>query len=150
MNNNLQEGMRWLSQARFDLDAAHWLLEGEFWWEVCFKGQQASEKALKAYLYAQGKRAVLGHALLELGRACAQFDAGFDELRSAYRRLDRYYITARYPNGLPAGTPAEYFAEDEAQEALGLAEQIVALVDSHIQALPGVKRSDPAEAPQTK
>jgi HEPN domain-containing protein len=135
MNGNLQEGMRWLSQARSDLDAARWLLQGEFWWEVCFKGQQAGEKALKAYLYAQGKRAVLGHALLELGRACAQVDAGFDELQPAYRLLDRYYITARYPNGLPAGTPAEYFAKEEAQEALALAEQIVAFVESRIRAV---------------
>jgi HEPN domain-containing protein len=135
MSNNLREGMRWLSQAKFDLTATQWLLQGQFWWEVCFKSQQASEKALKAYLYAQGKRAVLGHALLELGRVCARFDFDFDELQSAYRRLDRYYITTRYPNGLPGLIPAEYFEEDEARRALALAEQIVALVESKIQAL---------------
>jgi HEPN domain-containing protein len=135
MNANLKEGERWLSQARFDLDAARWLFQGQFWWEVCYKGQQIGEKALNAYLYARGKRAVLGHALLELGRACAQFDAEFAKLQSSYRRLDRYYITARYPNGLPGLVPAEYFEEEEAQEALLFAEQIVALVQSKFETL---------------
>jgi HEPN domain-containing protein len=142
MNGNLKEGARWLSQARSDLAAARWLLQGRFWWEVCFKSQQTGEKALKAYLYAQGKRAVLGHALLELGQACAELDAGFDGLRSAYRVLDRYYITARYPNGLPAGTPAEYFAEDEAREALALAEQIVTWVERGMRALSEARQED--------
>ena len=32
MNANLKEGERWLSQASFDLDAARWLFQGQFWW----------------------------------------------------------------------------------------------------------------------
>ncbi|MBN1583123.1 MAG: HEPN domain-containing protein [Anaerolineae bacterium] len=133
MKHNLQEGMRWLSQARFDLKATQWLLQGRFWWEVCFKSQQTSEKALKAYLYARGKRPVLGHALLALGKECAQWDTDFEKLEPGYRHLDRYYITTRYPNGLPGSIPAEYFEEDEAQEALALAEQIVTLVETKFQ-----------------
>lgn len=133
MNNNLKEGRRWLSQAKFDLEVAQWLLEGKFWWEACFKSQQIGEKALKAYLYAQGRRAVLGHALLELGRACGEFDADFHELQPVYRRLDRYYITTRYPNGLPGLVPAEYFEEDEAREAVNLAERIIELVKGKIE-----------------
>ena len=135
MKHNLEEGGRWLSQARFDLEATRWLLKGRFWWEVCFKSQQTSEKALKAYLYARGKRAVLGHALLELGRECARFDVDFEKLSSDYRQLDRYYITTRYPNSLPGSIPAEYFEEDEAREALALAEQIVTLVENKLQVL---------------
>jgi len=134
MNNNIEEGQRWLSQAQFDLEAAKWLLKGAFWWEVCFKCQQIGEKALKAYLYAQGKRAVLGHSLLELGRACSEFEAEFKQLESTYRRLDRYYIITRYPNGLPGLIPAEYFEEDEAGEAVDLAERIIALVRDKIEA----------------
>lgn len=135
MNSSLREGRRWLSQATFDLKVARWLLRGEFWWEVCFKCQQIGEKALKAYLYAQGKRAVLGHSLLELGRECGQFDADFRELGSTYRRLDRYYIITRYPNGLPGLIPAEYFEQGDAREAVALAEQIVKLVEDKINVL---------------
>jgi HEPN domain-containing protein len=43
MNNNLNEAQRWLAQAEADLKVAHWDFEGEFWWEVCFKCQQAVE-----------------------------------------------------------------------------------------------------------
>ena len=43
MNNNIKEGTRWLSQATFDLDVAKWILQGEFWWEACFKSQQIGE-----------------------------------------------------------------------------------------------------------
>jgi HEPN domain-containing protein len=135
MSNNIDEGRRWLSQAESDLGAAKWILQGGFWWDVCFKCQQIGEKALKAYLYAQGRRAVLGHALLELGKGCAGYDGDFDALQPAYRLLDRYYITARYPNGLPGLIPAEYFAEQEAVEALDWAERIVTLVAAKIEAL---------------
>jgi HEPN domain-containing protein len=49
MNKNLDEGQRWFSQAEADLKVAHWDFEGKFWWEVCFKCQQAAEKAFKSY-----------------------------------------------------------------------------------------------------
>ena len=73
--------------------------------------------------------------LLALGRECSEFEADFLELQSAYRRLDRYYIITRYPNGLPGLIPAEYFEEDEAREAVGLVERIVALVRARIEEL---------------
>ena len=79
--------------------------------------------------------------MLELGRKCGQFDADFGELQSAYRRLDRYYITTRYPNGLPGLVPAEYFEEDEAREAVNWAERIVELARAKIEALAGFGNS---------
>lgn len=52
-DQNLEEAQRWLQQARHDLDVARWNATGRFWSDTCFMAQQASEKALKAFCYAQ-------------------------------------------------------------------------------------------------
>lgn len=49
MNQNVEEGRRWLSQAQFDLNSGRWSLEGGFYADTCFKSQQAAEKAVKFY-----------------------------------------------------------------------------------------------------
>lgn len=135
MNNNLREAARWIEQAEADLQVAKWNYEGKFWWEVCFKGHQVSEKALKAYRYAKGERAVLGHSLVDLLRGCKKYKVSFQKLEMACRRLDKYYLTARYPDGLPGLTPVEYFDEEEAKQALDFAQEILDLVKDEIEAL---------------
>jgi HEPN domain-containing protein len=42
--------------------------------------------------------------------------------------LGRYYITTRYPNGVPSGIPADHFDERDAQEAIAFAQRIEDLV----------------------
>lgn len=125
MNANQQEADRWLRQAQHDLRAAEVNRQAEFPEIACFLAQQAAEKALKAYLYAQGERVVIGHATHLLIRQCAQYDQAFDALRDACRYLDQYYISTRYPNGLPGGIPHEVFTDAQAQEALVRAGQVL-------------------------
>jgi HEPN domain-containing protein len=132
MSKNAEEAGRWLTQAEADISVAEWNFKGKFWWEVCFKCQQAAEKALKAFRYAQGERSILSHSVLELGKACVQYDREFNKHEKAFRVLDRYYITTRYPNGLPGLTPSEYFDEDEAAKAISSAREIIALVKSKL------------------
>jgi HEPN domain-containing protein len=132
MNKNLEEAKRWLAQAEADLKVAEWDFKGKFWWEVCFKCQQTAEKALKAYRYSKGERSVLSHSVLELGKGCIGYDNDFNKFEKAYRKLDKYYITTRYPNGLPGLTPAEYFDEDEAAKAISSARDIIVLVKSKL------------------
>jgi HEPN domain-containing protein len=134
MNNNLKEAKRWISQAEADLKVAAWNFQGEFWWEVCFKCQQAAEKALKAYLYLKGERAILSHSLLELGKSCTKYEADFKKFEPVFRLLDKYYIITRYPNGLPGLTPSEYFEQDEAREAISSATKIAGLVKAKLKA----------------
>ena len=45
------EARRWFQQATYDLKAAQWNIEGEFYDTACFLAQQAGEKALKSLLY---------------------------------------------------------------------------------------------------
>lgn len=128
-DNNQIEGERWLEQAKDDLKVAKWSLKGDFYANTCFMAQQASEKAFKAYCYLKGERAVLGHSLLELLRKCAKYDKSFKILEKESKRLDKYYIISRYPNGLPGLVPSEYFDQDEAKEAIRFAEKIIKLVE---------------------
>lgn len=117
-----------MSQAQHDLRAVEVNRREGFPEIACFLAQQAAEKALKAYLYAQGERVVVGHATHLLIRRCIHYDRAFDALLDACRTLDQYYITTRYPNGLPDGIPHEVYTNAQAGEAINLAEQVLELV----------------------
>ena len=129
-DNNKIEYERWLKQAKEDLKVAKWSLKGNFYANTCFMAQQASEKALKAYCYLQGERQVLGHSLLELLRRCSKYDKAFKALEKESKKLDKYYIISRYPNGLPGLVPSDYFDKNEAEESIGSAEKIIKSVES--------------------
>ncbi len=132
MNRNLQEARRWLTQAEYDVKAAALNAREGFAALACFLAQQAAEKALKAYLYAQGERPVLGHATHLLVRQCMEYDPSFSTLQDICRRLDQYYIPTRYPNGLPDGIPQEVYTADQAQDALAGVRQVLEHVRERI------------------
>ena len=96
-------------QAQRDLYWCEQLTEQGGYHIACFLSQQVAEKALKAYLYHQGKEIVLGHSVDRLCRDAAQFDVRFEEKLRVWSLLDGYYIPTRYPNGLPDGIPADIY-----------------------------------------
>ncbi len=111
----------WLRQAENDLLWAEDTLRAGRYAQACFAAQQAAEKALKAVALRKGADQVRSHSILEIARAL-QVDG---EVENAAKRLDLYYISARYPDAFPAGAPFEFFTEDQAREAIGLARLIV-------------------------
>lgn len=127
-NNNDAERDRWLRSAQDDLDAAKHNRAGGFHPHACFLCQQSGEKALKAFLYGEGVREMLSHSLLQLLTRCNEINKDFDIPRDSVRLLDRFYIPARYPNGLPDGTPMENFSDGDSENALSAAEVILAEV----------------------
>jgi HEPN domain-containing protein len=50
-------------------------------------------------------------------------------LEKESKRLDKYYIISRYPNGLPGLVPSEYFDQDEAKQATLNAGKIIRFVE---------------------
>lgn len=59
-------------------------------------------------------------------------DPEFKEVIRA-KKLDRYYIPTRYPNGLPGGVPSRFFDDPgEAEEAMHLAKNVIELVERKI------------------
>lgn len=123
-----EEARRWLDQAREDLKWARRLAEEGGYHLACFLAQQVAEKALKAYLYAQGETIVLGHAVNALCDRAGRYDARLGAKRAAWAILDGYYVPTRYPNGLPDGIPAHVYNEKAAREAVALAAEAVETV----------------------
>lgn len=134
-NQGIDEGKRWLDQAKEDLKWARHLSETGGYHIVCFLSQQVAEKALKAFLYANGEEVVLGHSIGRLSRAAAQYDATFNEKTNQWVILDTYYIPTRYPNGLPDGIPADAYNQEIAKSAVTLATEVVYYIDSEIEKL---------------
>ena len=127
-DRNLGEARRWLGQALHDRDAARLNREHGFHEHACFVAQQSAEKALKAFLYARGQGPVLGHSTLDLSREAAVLEPDFGALADACRRLDQLYIATRYPNGLPAGIPHDFYDRTLADRALGDLDAVLACV----------------------
>lgn len=131
-NSARDEGQRWLDQAREDLKWARHLAEQGGYHIACFLAQQVAEKALKAFLYAQGEELVIGHSVARLCSAAAAAEPAFDEHCRSWAVLDAFYIPTRYPNGLPGGIPAEAYPQETAESAVALATQVVGFVDARL------------------
>ena len=108
----------WLKQAREDLLWARDTYKTGRYSHVCFICQQTAEKALKAAALASGFVQIRSHSLLDIAKAMKING----EIERMAKRLDLYYISARYPDAFPAGAPFEFFTEDQAEEAVRFAE----------------------------
>ena len=114
------EATRWLRQAEQDLMDASYNKDGERFNISCFLCQQASEKAIKAFLYLKGAEDVWGHSLIDLCEDAKFFDMFFDTIKSEARQLDKYYELTRYPEFLPGGICSEAFDVNDADRAYEL------------------------------
>lgn len=139
-----EEGKRWLRQAQQDIDDAQYNQAGERYHLTCFLAQQAAEKALKGYLYAQGEEMVWGHSVADLARQCVEYDVRFEALIGVGGGLDRHYIPTRYPNGLPGGIPAEAFDADDAEKALRQAQRVIRQAAEALEGVGGTTRPESA------
>jgi len=111
----------WLRQAESDLAWAQDSLTGEHWSQVCFTCQQVGEKALKSIALSRGADEVRSHSILRIAEALAING----DLAKKARRLDQYYISARYPDAYAEGAPFEYFGEEQAIEAVEFAHDFI-------------------------
>ena len=128
MPDYLAEGARWLRQAEQDLEDAKFLSEGGRHNLACFMGQQAAEKAIKAYLYHKRVEDVWGHSLLDLCEDAKLFDMMFDTVKSEARQLDKYHYITRYPEFLPSGTCSEDFDLVDSERSIELYAQVLGFV----------------------
>ena len=76
---------------------------------------------------------MIGHNVRRLITSLEPRDAGLDVCLDAARDLDLFYVPARYPNGLEAGTPGEAFSAAQADRALALAERILAAAEALVE-----------------
>lgn len=97
----IEEGRRWLEQAREDLRRAEDLAGRGGYHVVCFLAKQVGEKALRVVPYAEGEELVLGHSIERLLREASRYDPDLPPRVRRWSILDGYYVSARYPNRLP-------------------------------------------------
>jgi HEPN domain-containing protein len=117
----------WLRRAERDLRFAHLgLADASLSGLVAFHGQQAAEKALKAYLAWNDRPPPRSHDLPLLLDRCRALDPAFAEMRDAAGALDDYLTAGRYPDTGPDPTP------DEGRQAMRLAEQVVEFVRARL------------------
>lgn len=128
----LVEGRRWLEQAQEDLHWAQHLAREGAHHLACFLAQQVTEKALKAFLYAQGEEMVIGHSVARLCARAAGYQPVLAEKAREWSILDGYYIPTRYPNSLPGDIPARVYTRRAADEAVALAADAVAFVQGQL------------------
>jgi len=119
MKSPLRNALRWLRQAEYDLTQADRLLKDGVFSYAAFFAEQSAQKSLKAFLLARGLRFVAIHSVGELARQAAGLDSRFAPLVAQGQRLDRHYLTTRYPDALPEpAIPAEAYIREDAEDAL--------------------------------
>ncbi len=133
MTRREREARRWWRQARRDLESAEIIAQHARHEVVCFLCQQAAEKALKAFLYAQGESPVLGHSLLELTQRSSAYQPQLGDMREQAKLLDGYYVPSRYPNGLTDDmAPLDFFDATDGGRALEAARTVLVAVAQHL------------------
>lgn len=123
------EARRWMKQAERDLDDARYLLEGRRFNLACFLGQQAGEKALRAYLYHRGVEDVWSHSLADLCEDAKVLNGMFNVIKPLAVLLDKYHDLTRYPHLLPGGIPAEAYDEVDGERAIHIAGEVISFVE---------------------
>jgi HEPN domain-containing protein len=128
VEKNRREAQRWFETAQGDLASAKILMDNSRYAHSCFHSQQSAEKAMKALWYALDADP-WGHSIKNLLRDLKTVDLKtFEKVRHVEKEatvLDRFYITTRYPNGLPDLTPEDAYIEEDAVECLEKARRIL-------------------------
>lgn len=129
-----EESVRWFTQAKDEFADADELRKRGRFYLALFHFQQATEKALKAFLYLNTESIEVfhTHSIGDLMETALEIDSDFKSCKSA-KKLDKYYVITRYPNGLPGDVPSRFFDDPkEAEDAMILAKCVVDLVEIKI------------------
>uniref|UniRef100_A0A7V4JPF4 HEPN domain-containing protein n=1 Tax=Thermodesulfobacterium geofontis TaxID=1295609 RepID=A0A7V4JPF4_9BACT len=93
------------------------LKDGNYY-ATAFFAQQAAEKSLKGFLYAQGYRALITHSVVELLEESSKVNEQFKQF------LDL--------NFYPSGAPYKFYTKEVAQRCLNYAELILKEVKKYL------------------
>jgi HEPN domain-containing protein len=124
---------RWLRQAEHDLTAGERDFQAADYSESCYHAEQASQKALKGFLFLTGERRVVEHSVFVLATRCKERNASFEPVVEPGRILDQYYVGTRYPDAvLEPAAPFELYSRDQARQALDTAGRIIQISRSQL------------------
>jgi len=113
----------WIDEAEGDLKHARNDMDDGFYNWACFSAQQSAEKAVKAVFQKMGAD-VWGHAVSDLIIELSKIYHVPQELIDGALELDKAYISARYPDAHPSGSPRNKYIKTEADRLISHAEKI--------------------------
>jgi HEPN domain-containing protein len=135
VEKNRREAERWFKTALGDFESAVILMKNTRYAHSCFHSQQSGEKAIKALWYLLDADP-WGHSIKKLLNGLGEVDLRtYQELKYLEKSaiiLDRFYITTRYPNGLPELIPDEAYLEEDAESCIENAKKIIKAIKSLI------------------
>ena len=114
----------WLKMAERDLGFAELGATAGYHEGAAFHAEQCAEKAVKGLIQSL-HGAVRGHAITEMLRQLPASVKAPVEILNGAQKLDKVYVTSRYPNGLVSGHPGDYFNEQDSRELMAYARQIL-------------------------
>ena len=118
----MNEAQKWLTFAHDDVRMASLAYQEAIYNQTCFHAQQCVEKCLKALLVARGSVPPKVHSIAKL--LALLDEQPFDDLRKELIAFDRFYVPTRYPEALPGTLPEGLPTEQDAREALALAQEV--------------------------
>jgi HEPN domain-containing protein len=95
---------------------------------VCFHSQQCVEKLLKAVLHKENIDVPRVHSIVELVRKSENILDGINAFRLKAAILDSYYIPTRYPDAIVGSLEDGLPDEEDAREALEIANLIESIL----------------------
>lgn len=135
----------WLTQSKFDLDAAQNSFNNKFFEWTCYQSVQAAEKVLKAVLIHAGSRPPKIHKLGVLLSMCNHANPEFKVVRLNYRKLETFTFISRYPFILPgtySTVPHDLITKDDAIACINIAREVIQQVEEFL----GQKEASDQEA----
>lgn len=120
----MERSQDWIYEAKKDLEHAKNDLASGFYNWACFSAQQGAEKAIKVVFKKMGAEA-WGHSVAGLLKELSAKAEIKPALLEAGQELDKAYISSRYPDALPAGTPSQLYNRKEAERLIRHGDKIV-------------------------
>ncbi len=117
-----------LAQADEDMTTAQSLIDTARWYASVFFSHQATNRRLEALYVVEKSEHPRMH---DLTKICRGLDAP-DGVCLGARRLNRHYVTTRYPDAAN-GVPADQYDEAQAREYREIAMEIAEWVRSKIE-----------------
>lgn len=125
MKNPKEQSLRWLKQAEYDLEEAKEKSNSKSCAYACFFAEQSAQKAIKSFLIYNGERFITVHSIGELLKTASLINDSFKPFIETGKKLDKYYLSSRYPDALPEpAIPFESYTYEEAEEAVNIAKNI--------------------------
>lgn len=121
----------WLAKAEEDFGFASLNLAdktNDYFDQICFHFQQASEKYLKTYIVAKELGLQKIHNLEILRKTCLKAGLEFEDIHDECISLNAYYVDTRYPTLWPSKS-----TRNGAEEAKAMAKKIGDLVKKLLQ-----------------